>query len=124
MNELASDRIDVRVGGIHGLERISIGREPELESALMILTAFVLQRSREHDSAATAGVLPLDLQIALAVLVRFQRSRTKWPVARASLRGISSATRGCPTSISRHLTLSVPTFARRCSTAHISMVRI
>lgn len=87
VEQLANDRVDVRVGGIHGLERIAFSRASEFQSILMLLTAFVLERARVQDGSANRGALPLDLQVALAVLVRFQERlgyRT-----RVSLRGIN-----------------------------------
>jgi hypothetical protein len=75
IGQLDSDRIHVRVGGIQGLERVSEGREAERESAVTILSAFVVDRCRERDMSES--VLPQDIQIAVAALIRFQKQRTR-----------------------------------------------
>lgn len=75
VEQLANERVDVRVGAVHGLERLALDRQAELESVLTLLTAFALERARTYVRPNKPHALPHDLQIALAALIRFQARR-------------------------------------------------
>jgi hypothetical protein len=77
VEQMASERVEVRVGGMEGLERIALENQSEFVPILRMLSAFVVERSRMWSRPADTFevvLLPLDLQMALSVLQRFRDS--------------------------------------------------
>jgi uncharacterized protein YjbI with pentapeptide repeats len=75
VEQLASERVEVRVGGIEGLERIAYDSPSEFVPIVRMLSAFVVERSRAWRrpiGGDAIELLPLDLQVALSVLQRFR----------------------------------------------------
>ena len=59
IEQLGSDKLDVRLGGIYALERIARDSAKDHPTVMEVLTAFIREHSREpwspSDSAAAAG---------------------------------------------------------------------
>ncbi len=53
VEQLAADRLDIRLGGIYTLERISRQSRPDYAAAMDVLSAFVRQRARWTQQAAS-----------------------------------------------------------------------
>ncbi|MCG5216530.1 pentapeptide repeat-containing protein [Streptosporangium sp. KLBMP 9127] len=74
IEQLGSDKLDIRLGGIYALERIARDSARDHPTVMEVLTAFVREHSREaeRDEAGKANprVLRTDLQAALTVIGR------------------------------------------------------
>jgi hypothetical protein len=72
IDQLGSDNLDVRLGGIYALERLAIDSEVYQPTVVEVLSAF----AREHGDASPVGGDPrlaADMQSALTVLGRLPR---------------------------------------------------
>jgi Pentapeptide repeats (8 copies) len=90
VEQLAHDKIEVRLGGIYTLERISRESSNDYWTIMETLTAFVRERARWKKPDAVAPELlardmppelPTDIAAVLAVLVRrpeVERARERW----------------------------------------------
>ena len=109
VEQLASDKIEVRLGGIYTLERISLESRADYWAIMETLTAFVRERARWKEPDAVASeeaseqssashelqMPPIDIAAVLTVIVRrpeAERAREKnedWTLALvgADLRG-------------------------------------
>ncbi len=79
VNQLASENLEIRLGGVYALEGIAVVSEKDYRSVLEVLTAFVRERSAWKDSRTPLADQPLpkrapDIQAILTVLGR--RART------------------------------------------------
>lgn len=87
IEQLGSDKIDVRIGGIFALERIARDSAKDHPTVMEVLTAFVREHSREMwpppDQSTSEGqersIRP-DIQAALAVVVRRDKERDVRPI--------------------------------------------
>jgi Pentapeptide repeats (8 copies) len=74
IDQLGSDQLDVRLGGIYALERLMHESPADEASILEVLSAYVRDHARPSAAAATSAVnapdLPTDIQAALTVLGR------------------------------------------------------
>ncbi len=88
VEQLASDRLDIRLGGIYTLERISRQSRPDYAAAMEVLSAFVRQRARWTHQAASrkapllqdeksARLKPwADVAAVVAIIVRRETTAT------------------------------------------------
>lgn len=58
IDQLGSDKVDVRLGGIYALERIARDSLPDRESVIEILSTYVRHRSPIHASSASEAGAP------------------------------------------------------------------
>lgn len=71
IEQLGSDRLEIRLGGIYALERIAKESEKDLWPIVEILTAFVRENAPRSESEPTEGRrLPTDIQAIITVLGR------------------------------------------------------
>jgi Pentapeptide repeats (8 copies) len=76
IEQLGSDKVDVRIGGIYALERIARDSARDHKTVMEVLTAFIREHSREQwqqpsDTAETRnGATRPDVQAALTVVGR------------------------------------------------------
>jgi uncharacterized protein YjbI with pentapeptide repeats len=75
IEQVASENLELRLGGIYALERIAQGSETDYWPVMEILTAYVRERaswkeSRSPDQEQPARKLAADIQAALTVLGR------------------------------------------------------
>jgi uncharacterized protein YjbI with pentapeptide repeats len=80
IDQLGSDRVDVRIGGIYALERLALDSDRDHPVVMEVLTAFVREHSREQAPAPpTPGQAPSatqehavrpDIQAAITVIGR------------------------------------------------------
>ncbi len=77
IEQLGSDKLDVRIGGIYALERVARDSARDHETVMEVLSAFVRVHSREQwpvpepdDTAATERTTRPDVQAALRVIGR------------------------------------------------------
>jgi Pentapeptide repeats (8 copies) len=98
IEQLGSDKLNVRLGGIYGLERIAVDSERDHPTVVEVLSAFVREQSQPAtqpslDAADANGEpakpsptprSPTDVQAAVTVLGRLPRRRD---VSRGDLRG-------------------------------------
>lgn len=75
IDQLGSDKLDVRVGGIYALERITVDSPRDLGTVMEVLATFIREHSREQwfvAESAGAGVpehiTRPDIQAALSVI--------------------------------------------------------
>ena len=96
IEQLGSDKLDVRIGGIYALERVARDSARDHPTVMEVLTAFVREHSREqwplpeHDTdPAPPPERRADVQAALTVIGRRHASRDTRPIdlARADLTG-------------------------------------
>jgi hypothetical protein len=100
IEQLGSDKLDVRIGGIYALERVARDSAKDHPTVMEVLTAFVREHSREqwplpeHDTdPAPPPERRPDVQAALTVIGRRHASRDTRPIdlARADLTGANLA---------------------------------
>ena len=97
IEQLGSDKLDVRIGGIYALERIARDSERDHPTVIEVLTAFVREHSNEPwPPAQPEGAKPKlmtrpDIQAAVTVLGRRDRTRDIRPVdlTAANLSGVN-----------------------------------
>jgi hypothetical protein len=76
IEQLGSDKLDVRIGGIHALERIARDSPRDHPTIMAVLAAFILEHSREQWPPAEPGAEPPerttrpDVQAAATVIGR------------------------------------------------------
>jgi hypothetical protein len=100
VNQLGSDVLSIRIGGIYALERIMYDSERDHATVVEVLTAFICERSRistsigEPNSTEPPNRIrrpPIDVQAALTVLGRRpkkgRRERGPLRLAEVDLRG-------------------------------------
>jgi hypothetical protein len=102
VEQLGSEKVEIRLGGIYGLERISKESRDDHWTVMETLTAFVRERARWREQVAadlrlsdssgelTDKSLPTDVAAALAVIARrdkLRRKRERDSVSRLDLRG-------------------------------------
>ncbi|MFC5819490.1 pentapeptide repeat-containing protein [Nonomuraea harbinensis] len=75
IDQLGSDAVDIRLGGIHSLERIAQDSARDHPAVMEALAAFVRRASQ-----ACSGEPPQDLQAAVTVLVRRKADADRGPV--------------------------------------------
>ncbi|WP_432922816.1 pentapeptide repeat-containing protein [Microbispora sp. CA-135349] len=85
IEQLGSDKLDVRLGGIYALERIARDSARDHATVMDVLAAFVREHSRERETGAP---LRTDLQAAVTVIGRRDFRRDQGPI---SLRGANLA---------------------------------
>jgi Pentapeptide repeats (8 copies) len=87
IEQLGSDKLDVRLGGIYALERIAVDSERDQPTVAEVLSAFVREHSRPpDDSDDRPDQRPAtDVQAAITVLGRLPERLNTYP--RADLRG-------------------------------------
>lgn len=72
---LGAKKIEVRLGGIYSLERISRDSDEDYESIMKVITAFI--RSNSNHSTNPNTKLPSDIQAALEVIRRSNLNKEK-----------------------------------------------
>ena len=72
INQLGSDKIEVRLGGIYALERIARDSEKDHWTIMEVLTSFVQEKSASANSDPT---IERDIQAALTVIGRRDTNR-------------------------------------------------
>jgi uncharacterized protein YjbI with pentapeptide repeats len=82
IEQLGSDHLDVRLGGIYALERIATDSERDHPTVVEVLSAFV--REHSHPSTDEDDKLTTDVQAAVTVLGRLPQRRH---VSRGNLEG-------------------------------------
>ena len=85
IEQLGSDKLDVRLGGIYALERIAVDSERDQSTVAEVLSAFVREHSRPPDDKRPDQSLATDVQAAITVLGRLPERLSAYP--RADLRG-------------------------------------
>ena len=89
VEQLASDKIEIRLGGIYSLERISLESRADYWAIMETLTAFVRERARWKEPDAVASeeaseqssashelqMPPIDIAAVLTVIVRRPETR-------------------------------------------------
>jgi hypothetical protein len=102
IEQLGSDKLDVRIGGIYALERVARDSAADHPTVMEVLTAFVREHSREQSPLPEHGTDPAppperrpDVQAALTVVGRRHASRDipgrPIDLARADLTGANLA---------------------------------
>jgi uncharacterized protein YjbI with pentapeptide repeats len=92
IEQLGSDKLDIRLGGIYALERIARDSARDHPAVMEVLSAFFREHSRDEDARTDDGFpLRADLQAALRVIGRRNPLRDTDPInlVRADLRGVS-----------------------------------
>ena len=98
IEQLGSDRLEVRIGGIYALERIAHDSARDHPTVIEVLAAFIREHSREHwalleshDIPAAERSTPQDVQSALTVVGRriVKRDRRGIDLANSALPGAS-----------------------------------
>jgi hypothetical protein len=95
IEQLGSDKLDVRIGGIYALERIARDSARDHPSVIEVLTAFIREHSHDHrpppepDVAQPERSTQADVQAALDVVGRRDAKRDIQPInlIRADLTG-------------------------------------
>ena len=92
VEQVASENLEVRLGGIYALERIARGSESDYWPVMELLTTYVRERapwkeSRPPDEEPPARKLAADIQAALTVLGRRERIYKTAEDSRLDLRG-------------------------------------
>ena len=97
IEQLGSDKLDVRLGGIYALERIAVDSERDHRTVVEVLSAFVREHSPpailpspaadDADGRSSEPLLPpsTDVQAAVTVLGRLPQRRG---ISRGDLRGV------------------------------------
>jgi hypothetical protein len=89
IEQLGSDKLDVRIGGIYALERVARDSEKDHPTVMEVLTAFIREYSREewppqdHPGRRGSGPAPLirpDIQAAVTVIGRHTARRDISPI--------------------------------------------
>ena len=86
IEQLGSDKLDVRIGGIYALERVARDSAKDHPTGMEVLTAFVREHSHEPWSAAAAGtgatgrLMRPDVEAAITVIRRRDARRDRHPV--------------------------------------------
>lgn len=87
IEQLGSEKLDVRIGGIYALERIARDSARDHPTVLEVLAAFVREHSREHWPASESDDKPMpehmtrpDIQAALTVIGRRDATNDQQPV--------------------------------------------
>jgi Pentapeptide repeats (8 copies) len=87
IDQLGSDRLETRLGGIYALERIAVDSERDHRTVVEVLGAFAREQSRQptppnKSDAATVARVASDVEAAVTVLGRlpdrFDRFDTRW----------------------------------------------
>ncbi len=107
IDQLGSDKVDVRIGGIYALERLALDSARDHPIVMEVLTAFVRERAREPQAQLAPGaqasrgpaaepVIRPDIQAALTVIGRRNSSydRGRIDFAGAYLAGANLSGRG------------------------------
>jgi hypothetical protein len=76
IEQLGSDKLDVRLGGIYALERIAVDSQRDHPTVVEVLSAFIREHSREHSLEALIAHSPAEVASAL---VRERSSSDKEP---------------------------------------------
>ncbi|MEW9529298.1 pentapeptide repeat-containing protein [Microbispora sp. NPDC049125] len=85
IEQLGSDKLDVRLGGIYALERIARDSARDHATVMEVLAAFVREHSRERESTAP---IRTDVQAAVTVIARRNSRHDQGPI---NLRGANLA---------------------------------
>ena len=86
IEQLGSDKLEVRLGGIYALERIARDSEKDHWTVMEVLTAYVRENARwTEDRPKEFAPLPTDIQAILTVLARRRRDFEKDPALRLDL---------------------------------------
>jgi uncharacterized protein YjbI with pentapeptide repeats len=89
IEQLGSDKLDMRIGGIYALERIAGDSSRDHPTVMEVLTAFVRERCplpSELDAASDLpGPLAADIQAALDVICRRRIERDSRPISLARI---------------------------------------
>jgi len=103
IDQLGSDRLEVRIGGIYALERIANDSSRDHHTVVEVLAAFIRERSREFwplagpddEDADLVRLTRPDVQAAVTVLGRQDRKHDRRPIdlsganlSRADLGGV------------------------------------
>jgi hypothetical protein len=87
VEQLGSDKLDVRIGGIYALERVARDSARDHPTVIEVLAAFIRDHSREEPRRADAGAdgdappqLRPDVQAAITVIGRRNRGNDSRPV--------------------------------------------
>ena len=90
IEQLGSDKLDVRIGGIYALERVARDSARDHPTVMEVLTAFIREHSREQgpppdpDGREQERWTPPDIQAAITVI---GRRHTKRDIGRINLYG-------------------------------------
>ena len=95
IEQLGSDKLDVRIGGIYALERIARDSARDHPTVMDVLAAFIREHSRERPTATDRDLDDLppvprrDVQVAITVIGRRDSNRDRGQInlARSNLRG-------------------------------------
>lgn len=93
IEQLGSDKLDVRIGGIYALERVARDSARDHPVVMEVVAAFLREHCRDEDARSAEGGWPLraDLQAAFTVIARRKVAHDTDPVNlhKADLRGAS-----------------------------------
>jgi hypothetical protein len=80
--QLGSDKIDVRIGGIYALERVAQDSPRDQQTVMEVLSAFIREHSRKQwpDDPREGRWTRPDVQAALTVVGRRNVRRDIWPI--------------------------------------------
>lgn len=70
VDHLGSDKMELRIGGIHALERISLDSEDDRDTIGELLSAFIRNRAAKNPSGTCTVTASADVSIAMSVLYR------------------------------------------------------
>ncbi len=101
IEQLGSEKLDVRIGGIYALERVTRDSARDHPTVMEVLSAFIREHSREQSSPSDPGgqererSTPSDIQAAITVVARRNRKRDIWgrviDLTGANLSGVNLA---------------------------------
>jgi uncharacterized protein YjbI with pentapeptide repeats len=87
IEQLGSDKLDVRIGGIYALERVARDSVKDHPTVMEVMTAFVREHSREQSPAPESADTPApkrrtrpDVQAALTVIGRRDAKHDRRPI--------------------------------------------
>lgn len=91
IEQVGSEKPEVRLGGIYALERIARDSQRDYEPVMQVLTSLLRERaSREQSSPASPAPFPEDAQAVITVLVRREEPEESvncWDLSDTDLRG-------------------------------------
>jgi hypothetical protein len=127
IEQLGSDKLDVRIGGIYALERVARDSPRDHPTVIEVLTAFICEHSREHWPPAEPGVKPPeptirpDVQAAVTVIGRRDGAYDRHPINLRRVKLPRAQLKAADLIAQTSTKRSSPT---RCSTTRSSQPRI
>jgi uncharacterized protein YjbI with pentapeptide repeats len=95
IEQLGSDKVDVRIGGIYALERIALDSRRDYPTVMKVLAAFIREHSREQlrlpepDTEPLERLIRPDIQAAVTVITNggYEHDRDRIDLAGVNLAG-------------------------------------